>query len=157
MLLPADSLITAHTIEAEGNDTETLGYVNRIAALIKYHKNKTLSLAAHDDVVAQSTMKGSTGKGIFKNVESPIPTIGFPAGSLCSEGEECMSGVCEQETGFSWYRCVGVECKEDFDCDSGRCDSGECAPRLGSCQPCDEDSDCARFVWQLCFCIFVLV
>mmetsp|Transcript_5956 Transcript_5956/g.8422 ORF Transcript_5956/g.8422 Transcript_5956/m.8422 type:complete len:483 (+) Transcript_5956:112-1560(+) len=72
----------------------------------------------------------------------PIRNDGYVAGSLCSDGKECQSGICESETTWANERCVGVECTADSDCDTGRCDSGICLPKLGSCQTCDEDTDC---------------
>mmetsp|Transcript_14406 Transcript_14406/g.20293 ORF Transcript_14406/g.20293 Transcript_14406/m.20293 type:complete len:514 (+) Transcript_14406:48-1589(+) len=72
----------------------------------------------------------------------PIRNDGYVAGSLCSKDKECQSEKCESETKISWSRCVGIECTEDDDCDTKRCDSGVCIPKLGSCQHCDEDTDC---------------
>ena len=73
----------------------------------------------------------------------PIRNNGYVAGSLCSENKECESKKCASETSLSFDRCVGVGCVTDKDCDTGRCDSGVCLPKRGSCMPCDEDSDCA--------------
>ena len=43
---------------------------------------------------------------------------------------------------FSYYQCVGTSCKQDNQCETGRCDSGVCMPKLSSCMICDEDTDC---------------
>ena len=43
---------------------------------------------------------------------------------------------------FSYYQCVGTSCKRDSECETGRCDSGVCMPKLSSCMICDEDTDC---------------
>ena len=59
-----------------------------------------------------------------------------------SQDIECASGHCGKETGFSYNRCIGTACKRDEECDTGRCDSGVCIPKLGSCQVCDEAADC---------------
>lgn len=73
----------------------------------------------------------------------PVRDNGYLPNSLCTEDIECESGVCDRELRYSWKRCVGIECKTDTDCtDTGRCDSGICVPKLGSCQPCDENADC---------------
>jgi hypothetical protein len=90
------------------------GYINRLDALVA-HANATF----------------------------PIRAGGYAAGTLCSQGKECMSGKCAAETIFTFNRCVGVECDSDDDCETGRCDSGACIPKEGSCMPCDEDTDCA--------------
>eukprot|EP00429_Kryptoperidinium_foliaceum_P091483 CAMPEP_0176193272 /NCGR_PEP_ID=MMETSP0121_2-20121125/5400_1 /TAXON_ID=160619 /ORGANISM="Kryptoperidinium foliaceum, Strain CCMP 1326" /LENGTH=421 /DNA_ID=CAMNT_0017531983 /DNA_START=220 /DNA_END=1482 /DNA_ORIENTATION=+ len=73
----------------------------------------------------------------------PIRANGFADNSLCSEGRECMSGQCGREVTFAYSRCIGSECTVDHDCETGRCDSGACLPKLGSCMECNEDSDCA--------------
>lgn len=81
---------------------------------------------------------------ILGNVTTyPIRTTGYADGSLCTESKECESGKCASETRFTFNRCVGVECEENKDCETDRCDHGLCIPKLGSCMPCDEDSDCA--------------
>ena len=59
-----------------------------------------------------------------------------------SQNIECATGHCAKETMFSWYQCVGSSCKRDNDCETGRCDSGVCMPKLSSCMICDEDTDC---------------
>lgn len=59
-----------------------------------------------------------------------------------SQNIECASGHCGKETKFAFNRCIGTSCKRDNDCDTGRCDSGVCMPKLGSCEVCDEDADC---------------
>lgn len=83
-------------------------------------------------------------KSLMNNHTYPIRDNGYVPGSLCSEGKECTTGVCEKETSFSWSRCVGTMCEEDKNCNehTDRCDSGVCIPKLGTCMPCDEDSDC---------------
>lgn len=90
------------------------GYVNRLDALVA-HANATF----------------------------PIRATGYAAGTLCSQGIECMSGKCAAETHFTFNRCVGVECDSDDDCETGRCDSGACVSKEASCMPCDENTDCA--------------
>jgi hypothetical protein len=59
-----------------------------------------------------------------------------------SQDIECATGHCSKETLFSYYQCVGTSCKRDNECETGRCDSGVCLPKLASCMICDEDSDC---------------
>ena len=76
------------------------------------------------------------------NYTYPLRVNGYQAGSLCSQSIECQSNRCERETTFSFARCVGVECTTDEECDTKRCDSGLCIPKLGSCMPCNENSDC---------------
>jgi len=76
------------------------------------------------------------------NSSYPIRTNGYVASIQCTQDEECESLKCERETTFSVKRCVGTQCEVDGDCDTGRCDSGLCVPKLGSCMHCDEDSDC---------------
>lgn len=73
----------------------------------------------------------------------PIPADGFSDHTLCSRSRECLSGKCRRDVRFSFYRCKGTKCKYDEDCDTGRCDSGICLAKLGSCMGCNEDSDCA--------------
>ena len=73
----------------------------------------------------------------------PVRTSGYVAGSMCTNDKECDSGNCERETGFSYRKCVGSECRGDGDCAmTGRCDSGLCAAKLSSCQRCNEHKDC---------------
>jgi len=72
----------------------------------------------------------------------PIRSNGFLGGSSCTDHADCESQQCARETGLSWMRCLGVECNSNEDCKSNRCDSGLCVPKLGSCQVCEEDSDC---------------
>jgi len=72
----------------------------------------------------------------------PVRANGFIPGSYCTQNVECETKKCERETGLSWNRCVGTECVSDDGCDTGRCDSGVWIPKRGSCQVCDEDSDC---------------
>lgn len=105
----------AHSmIGAEGSKYP--GYLDRIVAIMEYYAEK----------------------GTY-----PVRTTGYLPNSLCTEAKECETGECVKETGLSWARCVGTQCDEDMDCpETGRCDSGICVPKLGSCQPCDEDSDC---------------
>jgi hypothetical protein len=76
-------------------------------------------------------------------IRTDVSVVSGTCGTLCSEGNECESTKCEKDTTFSYSRCVGVECKEDKDCGTGRCDSGLCLPKLGSCVACNEDTDCA--------------
>lgn len=73
----------------------------------------------------------------------PIRTSGYKAGTLCSEDQECETGTCEKEVRLSYSRCVGIECKHNLDCATNRCDHGLCLPKAGSCADCNEDSDCA--------------
>ena len=74
----------------------------------------------------------------------PVATYGYKAESPCSEDRECETGKCAKETSFAYKKCVGSQCVVDSDCeDTGRCDSGMCLPKLGSCMACDEDSDCS--------------
>lgn len=80
---------------------------------------------------------------IISHKDYPVRTSGYVGGSPCTENKECESNQCSKETKFSYSRCVSTECRIDQDCDTGRCDSGLCMPKLGSCMSCDEDSDCA--------------
>jgi hypothetical protein len=83
-------------------------------------------------------------QALMANATYPIRTTGYVPGSICTHDEECETDKCEAETYASFKRCVGVACTKDKDCpDTGRCDSGTCLPKLGSCEPCDEHSDCA--------------
>lgn len=81
---------------------------------------------------------------LMANATYPIRTTGYVAHSYCTQDKECETNKCEAETHLSFHRCVGVDCVKDKDCpETGRCDSGICLPKLGSCEGCDEDSDCA--------------
>ena len=102
---------------------------------------------AHSMVSANGTYPGYLDRievimGEYANGTYPVRTSGYIAGSLCTEDKECESSSCQRETSFSYKRCVGTRCKKDKDCETDRCDSGVCIPKLGSCQPCDEHSDC---------------
>lgn len=81
---------------------------------------------------------------LMDNAKSyPIPTDGFRAVQFCTDDIECESKNCGRKGLIGFDRCIGTECKGDRDCKSGRCDSGTCLPKLGSCMGCNEDSDCA--------------
>lgn len=83
-------------------------------------------------------------QALMANTTYPLRTTGYVAGSICSQDKECETDKCSAETMTSFKRCVGVECSKDKDCpETGRCDSGICLPKLGSCEPCNEHSDCA--------------
>jgi hypothetical protein len=83
-------------------------------------------------------------QALIANATYPIRTTGYVPGSICTHDVECETLKCKAETYASFKRCVGVDCTMDKDClDTGRCDSGTCLPKLGSCEPCDEPSDCA--------------
>ncbi len=83
-------------------------------------------------------------KALMANATYPIRTTGYVPNSICTQDKECETEKCATETHFSFHRCVGVDCTDDKDCPkTGRCDSGICLPKLGSCEGCDEDSDCA--------------
>lgn len=90
-----------------------------------------------DRLKAVSTAEITDRKSVF-----PVRTTGYIPGSLCSKNKECQTNVCAKETAYSWSRCVGKQCKNDAECESRRCDSGVCVPKLGSCMSCDENSDC---------------
>jgi len=82
-------------------------------------------------------------KKLMEENKYPIRDTGYVPGSLCSQGSECTSGLCEKETSDAKFQCVGTNCKKDGDCgNTNRCDSGHCLPKLGTCMDCDEDSDC---------------
>ncbi|CAB9524515.1 expressed unknown protein [Seminavis robusta] len=144
-LAPMDPLGVAHS-KSE--------YVDRIAGLIDYHMNVSLDNLAElarrarnatiEKENASNSSNTTHGKRALSKtpISEPIPADGYATGSLCSINEECLSGLCEQETGLHWKRCHGIECKVDSDCETLRCDHGVCVNKLGSCQPCDEDSDC---------------
>jgi Lipase (class 3) len=101
----------------------------------------------------------------YGNVSYPVNPSGYTSGSLCVSNRnsirnfykallnltflveqtkdlECSTGHCGKETLFSYYQCIGTSCKRDTECETGRCDSGVCSPKLASCMMCDEDSDC---------------
>jgi hypothetical protein len=139
ILLPGDPTAGAHTMKALPGSA-LKGYVDRISELIEHNVNKTaVALAdAARDVAHATKVAGSPAKDSLKSAVAPIPAGGFRTGFLCTQDQECLSGMCRKETHFSWKRCFGVECTKDSECESDRCDSGECAPKLGSCQPCDE-------------------
>jgi hypothetical protein len=103
---------------------------------------------------------------LMKNDKYPIRNNGYVTGSLCSKDKECETKKCGAETHFTFNRCIGIQCTKDSDCDTDRCDSGVCIPKLGSCAPCDEASDCVGkkctifkcsnedgFMDDLCSCI----
>ena len=138
-MFPGDPTAGAHTMEALPEDNVTKGYVDRIAALIEFNFNKTATKLS-DAAQAVTTGKGagSPDKASLIGTVPPIPTDGFSTGFLCTDDQECLSGMCKKETDFTWDRCHGVDCTQDADCETGRCDHGECAPKLGSCQICDE-------------------
>uniref|UniRef100_A0A7S1UZX3 Fungal lipase-type domain-containing protein n=2 Tax=Grammatophora oceanica TaxID=210454 RepID=A0A7S1UZX3_9STRA len=81
---------------------------------------------------------------LMANDTYPIRNSGYVAGSLCSKDSECESQNCGEETTFAFARCIGTMCTTDDECANitGRCDSGLCISKLGSCFDCDEDSDC---------------
>lgn len=83
---------------------------------------------------------------IEKNADNkaPLRTNGYQPGTLCSEDDECETKQCNRDVGLGSYpRCIGTEYTRDDECDTDRCDHGLCLPKLGSCQPCNENSDCA--------------
>lgn len=83
-------------------------------------------------------------ESLMENATYPIRTTGYVPLSICTQDVECETDTCSPETHFSFKRCVGVDCTKDEECPkTGRCDSGICLPKLGSCEGCDEDSDCA--------------
>lgn len=142
---PFDPQVAAHSMVASSNDTDTMGYIDRIALLMEHSANTTLSKlkkAAKKVKESSRAIPDIDSPDVPVGISKPIPTDGFEAGSLCSVNKECLSGMCKRETGFSWRRCQGVECKSNADCDTNRCDNGLCTPKVGSCQPCNEDSDC---------------
>ena len=144
-LEPFDPQVAAHSMLASSNDTATMGYIDRIALLVEYSANTTLpQLKAAAKKIKESSrdFPNLDKPDAPVSISKPIPADGFEAGSLCSVNEECLSGMCKRETGLSWRRCHGVECKLNSDCETNRCDHGLCKPKAGSCQPCNEDSDC---------------
>uniref|UniRef100_A0A7S1YYV1 Fungal lipase-type domain-containing protein n=1 Tax=Trieres chinensis TaxID=1514140 RepID=A0A7S1YYV1_TRICV len=80
---------------------------------------------------------------LMVNQTYPIATYGWPGGHPCTQNKECQSNNCAKETRYANKLCVATDCRVDSDCGTGRCDSGLCKPKLGSCMKCDEDSDCA--------------
>ena len=84
-------------------------------------------------------------QGLLKTKKAfPIKVDGYADGSLCSEHKECQSHKCERDVAFaSFNRCIGTNCTSDLECPiTGRCDTGMCVAKLGSCATCNEDSDC---------------
>jgi pimeloyl-ACP methyl ester carboxylesterase len=71
-----------------------------------------------------------------------IDPNGLLSASLCSENSQCQSNVCSSDTSAGNSYCQDKGCSIDSDCDTGRCDSGVCLPKLASCQKCNEHSDC---------------
>jgi hypothetical protein len=129
-----------------GEDPSGVAYVG-LDAQTSFGPLNTLGFEAHSMIHAD----GVPYAGYMDRLEAllnepnhtwPIRANGNKAGSLCSQGIECMSGKCGADTHFSFTRCIGIQCDDDDDCDSGRCEEGSCLPKLGSCMPCDEDSDC---------------
>jgi hypothetical protein len=129
-----------------GEDPSGVAYVG-LDAQTSFGPLNTLGFEAHSMIHAD----GVPYAGYMDRLEAllnepnhtwPIRASGYKAGTLCSQGIECMSGKCGADTHLSFTRCIGIECDDDGDCDSGRCDEGSCRPKLGSCMPCDEDSDC---------------
>lgn len=142
---PIDPQVAAHSMLGPSNDTSTMGYIDRISALVEYSANTTLlKLKSAAKKVKESTrgLPDVDIPEIPSGLSKPVPADGFESGSLCSVNAECLSGMCKRETGLSWRRCHGVECKVNTDCETNRCDNGICVPKVGSCQPCNEDSDC---------------
>jgi len=117
-----DSNEQFHPLNVDGFEAHSMigktddypGYLDRIEALI------------------------DNANGIF-----PVRANGFISPVLCTKDIECESQKCKKETHFSYSACHSDQCGTDDDCDTGRCDSGLCLPKLGSCMACDEDSDCA--------------
>ena len=217
-MYPIDPTVAAHsmatseanaTVEAE-TEGRPLGYIERIAELIDYMVNTTSANAkkaankaaklgekavdmpmgtdSDETEDSASTASSKSGKKNTKVFMAPVNTDGFLVGDLCSDDRECMTGMCEKETGwryvcglrrmprfmaacilnlqytymsrfvscFSAARCKGIECEEDSQCDTDRCDNGICVPKLGSCQPCDEDR-CVVIRMSLSFVVVAMV
>ena len=71
---------------------------------------------------------------LIKNANNtfPVRSNGFISPVMCTKDVECETQQCKKETHFSYSTCYADECEKDKDCDSGRCDSGNCLPKLGS-------------------------
>lgn len=71
---------------------------------------------------------------LIKNANNsfPVRSNGFVSPVMCTKDVECETQQCKKETHFSYSTCYADECEKDKDCDSGRCDSGNCLPKLGS-------------------------
>lgn len=94
----------AHNMEM-ANGTECPGYLDRIESIMTAYENGSY----------------------------PVFTVGYSAGSLCTQDKECESDECAAETTYSYPRCVGKQCESNDECETDRCDSGLCLQKLGSC------------------------
>jgi len=125
-----------------GDDTSGVAYIG-LDAQDFFSPLNVLGFEAHS-MISTTAYPGYLDRleALMANGTYPIRNNGYVAGSLCSEDKECESTHCGAETHFSFKRCIGINCKTDDDCVTDRCDSGMCLPKLGSCAPCDEASDC---------------
>ncbi len=68
-------------------------------------------------------------------------------GGTCDEDDDCQSGECGPGVGNDHMDCNThnkcAECRDDGECNPGRCDSCKCEPLLGTGATCNEKSDCA--------------
>ncbi len=68
-------------------------------------------------------------------------------GGSCDEDDDCQSGECGPGVGNDHLDCNTynkcAECRDDGECNPGRCDSCKCEPLLGTGASCNEKSDCA--------------
>jgi hypothetical protein len=141
--------IEAHSIAAEDTGSPYPGYLDRIyTIMMNYETNRTVATTTTTSH-AMKSRGGSDGRSSSSSSDIldlyPVRATGYSAGSLCTKDKECQSQHCGRDTLFSFPRCIGVPCQSDKDCGlTHRCvgDSGICAPPLGSCQVCKEDSDC---------------
>jgi len=100
-------------------------------------------------------LNGECASGVCKiedvnEVASPgkcvLPLI---MGDECNLDEECPPGgacdnICKEKSTD-----VGSKCESNDDCDTGRCDAFVCAVKVGSCDACNEDFDCASNACRL--------
>ena len=81
-------------------------------------------------------------EAVITNNTFPVQTNGFVAESFCSQDKECASNMCAPESINSFSKCLGTQCDTNLDCEPDRCELNLCVPKMGSCQQCNEPSDC---------------
>eukprot|EP00549_Striatella_unipunctata_P026069 CAMPEP_0118710652 /NCGR_PEP_ID=MMETSP0800-20121206/23531_1 /TAXON_ID=210618 ORGANISM="Striatella unipunctata, Strain CCMP2910" /NCGR_SAMPLE_ID=MMETSP0800 /ASSEMBLY_ACC=CAM_ASM_000638 /LENGTH=459 /DNA_ID=CAMNT_0006614919 /DNA_START=215 /DNA_END=1591 /DNA_ORIENTATION=+ len=131
-----------------GNDDTGIAYIGLDVQTVFTPLN-IAGFEAHNMVKGETEFPGYLDRieAVMAKTSYPVRTSGYVGGTICTQGVECELDVCKSETTFSYKKCFADECVVDDDCpETGRCDNGLCIAKLGSCEYCDEDSDCASGV-----------